>query len=124
MPAQKPDFRTRVSSTEESRLLSRADVFAKSDIVVQVRTLGANPDVGRSDLSLLRAGHLLIGFGEALTAPEACADLAAHNVSLFAMELIPRITRAQSMDALSSMATLAGYRAVVLAAECSPRCSQ
>lgn len=102
-------------------IASRADVFAKSDIVVQVRTLGANPDIGRSDLSLLRAGHLLIGFGEALTAPEACAELAAHNVSLFAMELIPRITRAQSMDVLSSMATLAGYRAVVLAAVMLPK---
>jgi proton-translocating NAD(P)+ transhydrogenase subunit alpha len=102
-------------------MTTRADVFATSDIVVQVRTLGANPDVGRSDLPFLRAGQLLIGFGEVLMAPEACADLAARNVSLFAMELIPRITRAQSMDALSSMATLAGYRAVVLAAATLPK---
>ena len=58
---------------------SRADVFAKSDIIVQVRTLGANPDIGRSDLSLLRAGQLVIGFGEALTAPEACAALATSK---------------------------------------------
>jgi H+-translocating NAD(P) transhydrogenase subunit alpha len=97
-------------------IATRADVFATADIVVQVRSYGANPDSGRSDLSLMRPGQYVIGFGEALSSPQASADLAAHNVSLFAMELMPRITRAQSMDALSSMATLAGYRAVILAA--------
>ena len=102
-------------------MATRADVFAAADVIVQVRTLGANPDVGRSDLPLLRAGQIVIGFGEALTSPEACGELAARNVSLFAMELVPRITRAQSMDALSSMATLAGYRAVVLAAATLPK---
>jgi NAD(P) transhydrogenase subunit alpha len=100
---------------------TRTEVFAAADIIVQVRTLGANPEVGRGDLPLLRSGQLIVGFGEALSSPQSCADLAAHNVSLFAMELIPRITRTQSMDALSSMATLAGYRSVILAAQTLPK---
>jgi len=104
-----------------ARLARRADVFKESDIVVQVRTLGANPDAGRADLSLLRSGQILIGFGEPLTAAREVPDLARAGVSFFAMELVPRITRAQSMDALSSMATIAGYRAVLLAATTLPK---
>jgi NAD(P) transhydrogenase subunit alpha len=95
---------------------TRSEVFAAADAIIQVRTLGANPEAGRSDLPLLRAGQIVIGFADPLTSPESCAELAGRSVSLFAMELMPRITRAQSMDALSSMATLAGYRAVILAA--------
>ncbi len=104
-----------------ARIARRADVFKESDIVVQVRTLGANPDAGRADLSLLRSGQILIGFGEPLTAAREVPDLARAGVSFFAMELVPRITRAQSMDALSSMATIAGYRAVLLAATTLPK---
>jgi len=100
---------------------NRAEIFGKSDIVVQVRSLGANPDAGRADLSLLRSGQILIGFGEPLTAAREIPDLARTGVSYFAMELMPRITRAQSMDALSSMATIAGYRAVLLAATTLPK---
>ena len=59
----------------------------------------------------------MIGFAEPLTAPEAARQVAERGAMLFAMELVPRITRAQSMDALSSMATIAGYKAVLLAAE-------
>ncbi len=102
-------------------LRSRAEVFRAADIVLQVRTLGANPDAGRADLPLLRPGQLVIGFCEPLTAAREIADLAAFGVTTFAMELIPRITRAQSMDALSSMATVAGYKAVLLAADTLPR---
>lgn len=104
-----------------ARLASRSEVFGQSDIIAQVRTLGANPDAGRSDLSLLRSGQILIGFGEPLTAAREVPDLARAGVSFFAMELVPRITRAQSMDALSSMATIAGYRAVLLAATTLPK---
>ena len=102
-------------------MATRTEVFAAADILVQVRSLGANPDNGRGDLALLRSGQLIVAFGEALSSPQACADLAARNVSMFAMELMPRITRAQSMDALSSMATLAGYRSVILAAQTLPK---
>jgi H+-translocating NAD(P) transhydrogenase subunit alpha len=97
-------------------IASRQEVFAGSDVIAQVRTLGANPDAGRADLQLLRPSQTLIGLAEPLTSIRECADLAAAGVSLFAMELVPRITRAQSMDVLSSQATIAGYRAVLLAA--------
>ena len=70
---------------------------------------------------MLRRGQVLIGFGEPLTAVREMADLARTGVSFFAMELMPRITRAQSMDALSSMATIAGYRAVLLGAQALPK---
>ena len=100
---------------------NRAEVFASSDIVLQVRSAGANPEAGRSDLSLLRSRQVLIGFGEPLSPGTAYAELATRGVSSFAMELMPRITRAQSMDALSSMATIAGYKAVIMAADALPR---
>jgi NAD(P) transhydrogenase subunit alpha len=103
-----------------ARMGSRSDAF-QADIVAQVRSLGANPEAGRADLAMLRAGQTLIGFGEPLTALQEDADLARTGVSFFAMELMPRITRAQSMDALSSMATIAGYKAVLLAATELPK---
>jgi NAD(P) transhydrogenase subunit alpha len=103
-----------------ARIGSRAEVF-QADIVVQVRALGANADAGRADLPLLRQGQTLIGCGEPLTALDQNSELARAGVSFFALELVPRITRAQSMDVLSSMATIAGYRAVLLAAEALPK---
>lgn len=104
-----------------ARLVNRAELFQQADVIAQVRTLGANPEVGRADLPLLREGHAVVGFGEPLTAFQECSDLAAAGVSSFAMELMPRITRAQSMDALSSMATISGYRAVLLGAAYLPK---
>ena len=104
-----------------ARVGTRAEVFEQADIVVQVRSLGANPSQGRADLPLLRDGQIVIGFGEPLTAAEEASELARAGVSFFAMELMPRITRAQSMDALSSMATISGYRSVLLAAEALPK---
>jgi NAD(P) transhydrogenase subunit alpha len=104
-----------------ARLASRSDVFAQADAIVQVRVLGANPEAGRSDLPLIRRGQILIGMGEPLTALREDTDLAEAGASSFALELIPRITRAQSMDVLSSMATIAGYRAVLIAAEALPK---
>ena len=101
-------------------IAARAEVFV-ADTVLQVRTLGVNPAAGRADLELLRADQVLIGFAEPLTALEQMRELAASGVSLLAMELLPRITRAQSMDVLSSMATIAGYKAVLLAADRLPR---
>ena len=99
-----------------AQMVDRQTLFANATLIAQVRSLGANPEAGRSDLSLLRPGQALVGFGEPLTASREAVDLAASGVSFFAMELMPRITRAQSMDALSSMATISGYRAVLLAA--------
>ncbi|MBI1370000.1 MAG: Re/Si-specific NAD(P)(+) transhydrogenase subunit alpha [Planctomycetes bacterium] len=95
----------------------RAEVFAKANIVAQVRCPGANPEHGPADIALLRADHVLIGHSEPLLAYELNQSIARSGATLFAMELIPRISRAQSMDALSSQANLAGYKAVLLAAE-------
>ena len=99
----------------------RAHLFATADIVLQVRALGANPQAGRADLELMRAGQVVIGLSEPLGEPAAGRTLADRGVTAFSMELIPRITRAQSMDALSSMATIAGYKAVLVAAGTLPR---
>jgi NAD(P) transhydrogenase subunit alpha len=99
---------------------SRADVFS-SDVVAQVRTYGANPEAGRADLDLFRSGQIVIGHADPLSSAERMPEMAAKGVSLFALELIPRITRAQSMDVLSSMATIAGYKAVLLAATRLPK---
>jgi NAD(P) transhydrogenase subunit alpha len=99
----------------------RGELFASSQVVIQVRALGANPVAGRTDLPFLRSGQAVIGFLEPLTALAEMTALAERGVSALAMELMPRITRAQSMDALSSMATIAGYKAVLLAAGELPR---
>ena len=104
-----------------ARIGSREQVFREADVVAQVRCLGANPEAGRADLPLLKSGQILIGFGEPLTALSECSDLGQAGVSLLALELIPRITRAQSMDALSSMATISGYRAVLMGASQLPK---
>ena len=95
-------------------VVSRADVFSQSDIVLQVRALPA-------ELSALRPGQVVIGFADPLGSPDDIRVLAGRGVTAFSMELMPRITRAQSMDALSSMATIAGYKGVVLAADHLPR---
>jgi NAD(P) transhydrogenase subunit alpha len=102
-------------------LASRAEVFQKAQVVLQTRTLGANPVEGQGDLALLRPGQLLIGFSEPLTALAENEKVAATGATLFALELVPRITRAQSMDVLSSMASIAGYEAVLLAALTLPK---
>jgi len=99
---------------------SREELFA-ADVILQVRAGGANPEAGRADLDRMRQGQVVIGLGDPLGVPHAIEELAARGVTLFALELLPRITRAQSMDVLSSMATVAGYRAVLLAAEKLPK---
>jgi len=103
------------------KIASRAEVFARAEIIVQARTVGANPVEGLSDISLLRSGQILIGFGDPLTAAAENAAVAATGATFFATELVPRITRAQAMDALSSMASIAGYEAVLLAAAALPK---
>ena len=102
-------------------LADRAAVFAQSDIIVQVLCNGANDKNGASDLALMRRGQLLIGFMRPLAAVEAMQELARTGVTAFAVELMPRTTRAQSMDALSSMASIAGYKAVLVVADTLPR---
>src|SRR6266404_1586875 len=100
---------------------SRAEVFAQAEIVTQVLCHGANDKTGQADLPMLRSGQILVGFLRPLGSLQILQELAATGVSSFAVELMPRTTRAQSMDALSSMATMSGYKAVILAADTLPR---
>lgn len=102
-------------------ILPRGSLFEAAEVVVQVRGLGANPEAGRADLPLLRGGQILIGLHEPLWRAEAVRDLAARSVTVLALELVPRTSRAQSMDVLSSMATLSGYGAVLVAARRIPK---
>jgi NAD(P) transhydrogenase subunit alpha len=100
---------------------SRAEVFAQAEIITQVLCDGANDKTGQADLPMLRPGQILVGFLRPLGSLQILQELAATGVRSFAVELMPRTTRAQSMDALSSMATMSGYKAVILAAHTLPR---
>lgn len=102
-------------------LASRSAVFGGADIVVQVLCYGSNDATGAADLPLLRRDQVLIGFLRPLGSLEVIQQIADTGVTSFAIELIPRTTRAQSMDALSSMGTVCGYKAVLIAAETLPR---
>ena len=100
---------------------SRAEVFGAADIVVQVLCYGSNDKTGKEDVPLYQRGQVLIGFLRPLGSIETIQEIASKGVISFSVELMPRTTRAQSMDVLSSMATICGYKAVVLAADTSPR---
>jgi NAD(P) transhydrogenase subunit alpha len=102
-------------------LPKRADVFGAADIVVQVLCYGSNDKTGKEDLPLFRREQILAGFLRPLGSLETIQAIAQSGVTSFSVELMPRTTRAQSMDALSSMATICGYKAVVLAADTLPR---
>lgn len=104
-----------------SILQDRAAVFRAADVIVQVLGHGSNDKTGRDDLELLRRDQVLVGFLRPLGSLETIREIAERGVTSFAVELMPRTTRAQSMDALSSMATVCGYKAAVLAAETLPR---
>jgi NAD(P) transhydrogenase subunit alpha len=99
----------------------RQEIFRRADILLQVLSHGSNDKAGADDLPLLRRGQVVIGFLRPLGSIQTVQEVAATGVTAFAIELMPRITRAQSMDALSSMGTIAGYKAVVLAADTLPR---
>jgi NAD(P) transhydrogenase subunit alpha len=99
----------------------RAEVFRAAGIVVQILCYGSNDKTGTADLPLFRDGQVLIGFLRPLGSIETIQEIAAKGVTSFSVELMPRTTRAQSMDVLSSMGTICGYKAVVLAADTLPR---
>jgi NAD(P) transhydrogenase subunit alpha len=101
--------------------VSRDELFALADVILQVRAAGANPQGGKDDLARLKQGQIVIGMADPLGNPQAAAEIAPKGVILFALELLPRITRAQNMDVLSSQATVAGYKAVLLAADVLPK---
>ena len=111
---QAAGFTDEAYAAQGATLAERKDVFATSDIVLQVRTTTA-------DTGFFKAGQAVIGFADPLGSPASIKQLAGTGASVLSMELMPRITRAQSMDALSSMATIAGYKGVLLAANALPR---
>lgn len=102
-------------------LPDRAAVFSSSDVIVQVLANGANDLTGQDDVPLYKRDQVLIGFLRPFGTQQAVQSIADAGVTSFAVELMPRITRAQSMDALSSMANIAGYKAVLMAADTVPR---
>jgi len=102
-------------------LPTRADVFGASDIVIQVLCYGSNDSTGKADVPLYRPNQALIGFLRPLGSLDTLQEIASKGVTAFSIELMPRTTRAQSMDALSSMATISGYKAVIIAADTLPK---
>ena len=102
-------------------LPNRDAVFRRADIIVQVLCYGSNDITGEADLPLFRREQVLIGFLRPLGSLDVIRQIAKTGVTSFAEELMPRSTRAQSMDALSSMATICGYKAVIIAAGTLPR---
>ena len=102
-------------------LATRAEVFAAADIVVQVLCYGSNDKTGKADVPLYRPNQALIGFLRPLGSLETIQEIASKGITAFSIELMPRTTRAQSMDALSSMATISGYKAVLIAADTLPK---
>ncbi len=100
---------------------SRAALFEQADILLQVLSYGSNDVTGKDDLPLFHQGQILIGFLRPFGSKEVVQQIADRGVTAFSVELIPRTTRAQSMDALSSMGTICGYKAVLIAADSHPR---
>jgi NAD(P) transhydrogenase subunit alpha len=99
----------------------RDELFAKSDVILQVQSFGSNTENADDDLKRLKSKQLVIGMMDPLAQPQAAQQVAGTGATAIALEMVPRISRAQSMDVLSSMATLAGYRSVLLGAEAAPR---
>ncbi|MGO9270328.1 MAG: NAD(P) transhydrogenase subunit alpha [Terriglobia bacterium] len=102
-------------------IADRAEVFRTADAIVQVLGIGSNDQTGEADLPLLHRDQIVVGFLRPLGGIQTLQELAGVGVTSFAVELMPRTTRAQSMDALSSMGTICGYKAVVMAAATLPR---
>ncbi|PYV54397.1 MAG: Re/Si-specific NAD(P)(+) transhydrogenase subunit alpha [Acidobacteria bacterium] len=112
----------KVYAEKGAKIISeRAQVFASADFILQVLCYGSNDVTGKADLALMRRGQTLIGFLRPLGSAEVLQEIAATGVTSFSVELVPRTTRAQSMDALSSMGTICGYKAVLIAADRLPR---
>jgi NAD(P) transhydrogenase subunit alpha len=99
----------------------RAEVFRTANIVTQVLCYGSNDKTGEADLPLLHKDQVLVGFLRPLGGLATIQQIAQRGVTALSVELMPRTTRAQSMDVLSSMATICGYKALVIAADTLPR---
>jgi NAD(P) transhydrogenase subunit alpha len=100
-------------------LAPRGEVLSSSTLILSVRSLAGSHDA--EAVGQLGPDHVVVGFLDPLGSPEGVKALAERGATAFSVEMLPRITRAQSMDALSSTATVVGYKAVLLAAEALPR---
>lgn len=115
-------YRDAQYAEKDAKILpDRAAVFATADIIVQVLCYGSNDVTGKDDLPLFRRGQVLVGFLRPFGSAEVVQQIAESGVTSFSIELMPRTTRAQSMDALSSMGTICGYKAVLMAAVTLPK---
>lgn len=94
---------------------SAAELYQQADIVLKVQP------PSEAEISMLKAGCVLIGSLQPYKYPERVAALKARNITAYAMELIPRISRAQAMDVLSSQAAVTGYKAAIMGADLAPR---
>jgi H+-translocating NAD(P) transhydrogenase subunit alpha len=101
--------------TEKGATIGTRDDALAADIVAMVQVIAGDP--AHADLEKLRAGQVVVGMATPFAAPRISDAVAKRGAALFALELVPRTTRAQSMDVLSSQANVAGYKAVLLAAE-------
>lgn len=99
----------------------RAAVFGAAHIVTQLLCYGSNDVNGKEDVPLYRRDQVLVGFLRPFGTKEVIEEIAHAGITSFSVELMPRTTRAQSMDALSSMGTICGYKAVLMAADSHPR---
>jgi NAD(P) transhydrogenase subunit alpha len=106
--------------TAGASIVSREEAFG-ADCLLAVRTCAAGGAGWGHDRDRVRSGTILIGMCDPLGGPASCQEAAEKGITLFSLELVPRITRAQSMDVLSSQANIAGYRAVLMAANTLPR---
>ena len=92
-------------------------LFERADAILKVQPPQVNPTLRKDEAELLREGSIYIGFLAPLSNPDVVKIFLRRRITSFSMEYIPRITRAQPMDALSSMSTITGYKAVLLAAD-------
>lgn len=116
------DFSDEEYKSKGANIVStRDELFGACDIILQVRPLTGEPSTTSPDLQLLKKGQKIIGFFDPIRKTALIQEIASAGVVSLSIELMPRITKAQSMDALSSQATVAGYKAVLLAAGLSSK---
>ena len=114
-------FTNEMYEAQGAVISDRAEVLAKGEVILQVRAVGTGGESDADDLKALKKGQIVIGLIDALSNKDAVQALESSGVKSFALELVPRITRAQAMDVLSSQANLAGYKAALMAADTMPR---
>ena len=100
-----------------AKVVSLNELYSSADIVIKVQRPLDHPDAGKNELDLFKAGTLLITFLYPLNYPELAKKCAEKKINVISMDMIPRTTLAQKMDALSSQANIAGYKSVVMCAD-------